>query len=216
MLLVALVVGPTALGVLFLGGALLPSSGPGAGSGGPTVSITITEVLSWLQVVLSVLVAAGGWELGVRASHDEDRTWAIGARLVGGLAVVGSLGVAVGLRAAPQVDWDTISVAGPPIGAALALVLGLLTVERLRLVGAAHSARHAERGVWALGVGSLLLLDGLVPERASLDTLLGPGAAMAALALVGASIYGAVLLGGGLMRLARDDGDVVDLSANDG
>lgn len=214
--LCALVGGPLVVGLVFLVGALLPSAGPGTVGAAQASSITITSVLCWLGVALTLLLTVGGWDLGARTSADEDRTWAVGVLLVGGLAVVGSVGLAVGLTAAPGVDWSTVGAAGGPICAGFVIVLALLTAERLRLIGAPQAAARVERGAWALGIGSLLLLDQLVPDAASIQGVFGPAASTATLFLVAAGIYGGVLLAGGLILLARDDGGVADLSANDG
>ncbi len=215
-LLIALVGGPVVIGLIFLVGALLPSAGPGT-IGAPEASpVTISGVLSWLGVGLTVLLTIGGWDLGARTPEDDDRTWAIGSLAVGVLAIVGSLGIAVGRTAAPQIAWETIAAAGGPIVAGLLLVLALLTAERLRRIGDLPAARRCDRSPWGLGLGSLLLLDRLVPESASISGVFGSAASMVSLFLIAAGIYGGVLLGSGLARLARDDGGVADLSANDG
>jgi hypothetical protein len=215
-LLVALVGGPMLIGLVFLVGALLPSAGPGTVGAAETSPVTLTSVLSWLGVGLALVLTVGGWELGARTRQDEDRTWAIGAVTVGVLGIVGSLGIAIGRTAAPQIAWETIAAAGGPIAAGLVIVLALLTAERLRLVGDLPAAKRCDRSPWGLGLGALLLLDRLVPESASISAVFGGAASMLSLFLIAAGIYGGVLLGSGLARLGRDDGGVADLSANDG
>ncbi len=208
--------GPLLVGLVFLVGALLPSSGPGVVGAAQATSVTITGVMSWFAVGVAALLTLGGWELGAAAGAQDDRTWALGVRLVGGLAVAGALGVAIGRTAAPQIAWATVAGAGGPIAGALLIVLTLLCAERLRLIGDRPAAVRVERGAWALGTGCLLLLDRLAPETLTIRALFGPAASTATLFLVAAGIYGAVLLGGGLARLARNDGEVPDLGVHDG
>ncbi len=215
-LLVALAGGPVVVGLVFLVGALLPSAGPGTVGATDGSPVTLTGVLSWLGVGLALVLSVGGWDLGARTAEDEDRTWAIGAVTVGVLAILGALGIAVGRTAAPQIAWETIASAGGPIVAGLLIVIALLCAERLRLIGDPTQARRCDRSPWGLGLGSLLLLDRLVPESASISAVFGSAASMVSLFLIAAGIYGGVLLASGLARLARDDKGVADLSANDG
>jgi len=214
--LVALVGGPAVIGLVFLVGALLPSAGPGTAGPAEASPVTLSAVLSWLAVGLTVLLTTGGWDLGAKTPEAEDRTWAIGSVAVGGLAILGSLGIAIGRTTAPQIAWDTIAAAGGPIVGGLLIVLALLTAERLRLIGDLPAAKRCDRSPWGLGLGSLLLLDQLLPEGASISGVFGSAASMVSLFLIAAGIYGCVLLGAGLARLTRDDGGVADLGANDG
>lgn len=210
MLLVALVGGAVLYGLVFLSGALLPSTGPGVDrSSGPT-GITLSTLVRWMQVGLAGLLTLGGILLGARHPDDVDRTWAIGVWVVGGLASVGSLIVAVGQHAAPDLAWRTIEIALGPMLGALVLLLLLLTVERVRLV-APSRAPATERAGWALGASGVVLLDRLLPAEWGLARLLGPAAPLLVLLLVGAGVYGGVLFIGALARLAREDRGIADL-----
>ena len=201
--------GAVLVAVVLLRGALVPSSGPGAGAivAGP---ITLTGLLRWVQLPLALLLAAGGFELGARCAEDEDRTWALGVRVVGALAVLGTGILALGQHGAPSIDWRTIGVALGPVGVGLVLLIALLAAERVAVI-APLASPAAERAVWFLGASGVLMVDRLAPEGWALADLLGSAASVAVLGLVGAGVYGLVLLLGALAQLASDDGGIADL-----
>jgi len=196
------------LGAVFLLGALLPSSGPGAGptrSGGPTLSV----VLRWVQVAFAIAATAAAFDLSVPRDPEADRTWGVGAQAVGVFAVLATIGVSVGQHAAPDVAWRTIGAALGPVGAGLLILLSLVTAERAAdTAGGPTSGAHAP---WFLAGGALLIVDRILPPEWTLDAILGPAAPLVVLALVAATVYGGVLLLGALGGLARDEAGVRDL-----